>query len=396
MEKNIHHERGQAKNNSTVLLIDADGLSHYTAYLAYGLSKYRKIILCGLSYENYIITGASMENNIEFHNLGERLPQKTSLISKLIVYPLSLFVALLKISITTNFDIVHFQGHIPLFFLLIPLLKWKAKHISWTLHEVKVRPYYNKGIKGKFETWYVRTVTQITLLTKCVDSIIVHGTHLKNLLRSKGVDKKKIYVVPHMDYKYLLKTSNTDVKDEVSFTDYILLFGRIVPYKGIEFLIDAVKLARLHSEYEFNVLIAGKGNISHIIRKLDSSDYQFIYVCNKFIPYHRIPDLFRRAKFLILPYSDASQSGIIPLAYTFSKPVIVSDVGSLSEFVINDKTGFIFKAGDVTQLSNLIVDLVKNPNKCKEMGKNALKLLVQEMSLEKCSETINNIYNNDK
>ena len=45
MEKNVYNESGQAKNNSTVLLIDADGLSHYTAYLAYGLSKHKKIIL---------------------------------------------------------------------------------------------------------------------------------------------------------------------------------------------------------------------------------------------------------------------------------------------------------------------------------------------------------------
>ena len=279
--------------------------------------------------------------------------------------------------------------------MLIPILKWKAKHISWTLHEVKIRPYYNTGIKGKFETWYVRTVTQVTLLTKFVDSIIVHGTHLKNLLNTKGVDNKKIHVVPHMDYRYLLNTNNIDLRDEASFVDYILMFGNIVPYKGIEFFVDAVKLARRQSEYNFNVLIAGKGNISHIIGKLDTHDYNFIYICNKFIPYGRIPDLFRKAKFLILPYSAASQSGIIPLAYTFSKPVIVSDVGSLSEFVVNNKTGFTFSSGDITQLSKLIIDLVQNPNKCEEMGKNAWQMLVQEMSLEKCSETINDIYNNN-
>jgi starch synthase len=83
---------------------------------------------------------------------------------------------------------------------------------------------------------------------------------------------------------------------------------------------------------------------------------------------------------------------VIPLAYTFSKPVIVSDVRSLAEYVEHNKTGFIFESGDSTQLANYMLDLIKNNEKCIEMGNNAHQKLSNEMSLELCCKKINDLY----
>ena len=106
--------------------------------------------------------------------------------------------------------------------------------------------------------------------------------------------------------------------------------------------------------------------------------------------------MFKGAKFLVLPYTDASQSGVISLAYTFSKPVIVSNVGSIPEYVDHGVTGFTFETGDTDQLANYMTKLIEDNNLCNEMGKNAHRKILNEMSLERCCDIINGLYNNYK
>lgn len=379
------------KDSSKVLLIDNNGLSHYTTYLAYGLSRFKEIILYGFSYEDYVLTGAINERNIKFCDVGKKFPKHNLLLLR-IPSQLIFFLRILLVSLfTTNYDIVHIQGHLPLFFLFIPMLKLRSKYVCWTLHDVKPRPSTN-SIFGKIELFYLKAVTQPRLLAKYVDSIIVHGQVLKAELTYTGVDKNKIHILPHFDYQYLLNLVNVKLKKQTLFEDYILIFGRIVPYKGFNILIEAIRIARNLTNNKFNVLISGKGDISYLEGLLNTDDYEYITICHNFVPYSRIPDLFERAKFLVLPYTNASQSGVIPLAYTFSKPVIVSNVGSLPEYVDQGETGYIFELNNSTQLATYIVDLIENEQKCKEMGEKAKLKLLAEMSLEKCCVAVNNIY----
>jgi glycosyltransferase involved in cell wall biosynthesis len=179
-----------------------------------------------------------------------------------------------------------------------------------------------------------------------------------------------------------------------SSKNYLLLFGRIKPYKGIDVLINAAKIVRGKIDDDnFVVLIAGKGDPSYFENLLTKEEYQYIHIYNKFIPNYQISDLFSKARFVVLPYADASQSGVIPLAYTFSKPVIVSNVGSLAEYVEHGKTGFIFEAGNSLQLADYIIELFKDKSKCLEMGKRGYQKMMEEMSLERCCSIINAIYN---
>ena len=87
---------------------------------------------------------------------------------------------------------------------------------------------------------------------------------------------------------------------------------------------------------------------------------------------------------------------MIPLSYTFAKPVIVSNVPSLVEYVDNGKTGLIFEVNDSKQLANCMIDLIENNSKCLEMGQTAYQKMVKEMSLDVCCKRINDIYNNIK
>jgi alpha-maltose-1-phosphate synthase len=382
------------KKTKAILLIDSPGLSHYTSYLAYGLSKYRDIILYGFSSEEYNVTGAATQKRIKFYNIREKLSNESST-SKIILEPLVLFFILFKAFTKSGYDIVHVQGYLPIFFFFIPWLKLTRKKIFWTVHDVNFRTT-NPGVRGKLDFAYTVTISEPSLLAKYADTIIVHGNLLKNQLFAKGTNDKKIHVIPHFDYGYLLNNRqqvNAKLTEQNLHTDYVLFFGRIAPYKGLELLVNASRIVKMKMGHEFILLIAGEGDISLLKNHMSDDDYAYIHILNKRVPNQEIPNLFKGAKFLILPYVDASQSGVIPLAYTFSKPVIVSNVGSLSEYVEHGKTGLIFEPSNTEQLSKYIVDLAKNSELCEQMGINANRKLLNEMSLELCCDKLNHLYN---
>jgi glycosyltransferase involved in cell wall biosynthesis len=89
-------------------------------------------------------------------------------------------------------------------------------------------------------------VTQPTLMRRYVDKILVHALSHKQQLMVKNVQDKKIHVIRQFDYQYLLEFSNNNAitrsDDFILKDNYILFFGNIAPWKGIDTLIEAVKI----------------------------------------------------------------------------------------------------------------------------------------------------------
>lgn len=376
--------------DAKILLIDNQGLSHYTCYLANGLAKYRKVFLVGFSEEEFIATGANKNPGIEFHFFDNSLPMKKSIWNLLIKRPLSIFKYAFNLLIRNKFPIIHIQGHLPLFFLLIPIIKLKRSKLIWTIHDIELRPS-TRGIRGKLEIFYVSMVSQPNLLLKFSDKIIVHGKQLKNELIRKGNSANKIIVIPHFDYIYLINTDQ-DVNCSEN-DDYILFFGNIKPYKGLDVFLKAVDIVEKKIGLsKLKIMIAGMGSLQPYESFLQGKKREHLIIKNEKIQNEDIPCLFRKAIIVVLPYTDASQSGIVPLAYTFSKPVIVSNIKSLQEYVDHGVTGFVFENRNIEQLASYLIDAINNPILMSKMGTNAYKKLVSEMSLDMCCSKINSIY----
>jgi len=394
---------------SNILLIDNFGLSHYTSYLAKGLSTYRKVIFYGMSRNDFLITSGNEAKNIEFHSLGEKLPKSSSLPSIFFKSILLFFILLIELN-KRKYDIVHLQGYLPMFFLLIPMLKLKRKLILLTIHDVDLMPS-SEGIRGKLDGLYTRLIIQPALLNKYSNAVIIHAQSLKLKLVTKKVDQNKIHVIPHFDYNYLLKMDSINGQSSLNPhydypisndlpQDYALFFGHVLPWKGIDVLMEAVKLVSNQMGEKFNLVIAGThyyGYKSYFNSLFKESKNDHVFIINKYIHGFEIPQIVKNSSFLVLPYSKDFQhsvSGVIPLAYTFSKPVIVSNLDALAEYVENGRTGLIIEPGNSVQLANCIMELTKNKDLCKRMGIKANQKLMKEMSLEICSKEINAIYNN--
>lgn len=147
-------------------------------------------------------------------------------------------------------------------------------------------------------------------------------------------------------YKFDEEQDDADSKSSFGFGEnskVLLFFGYVRKYKGLDLLIDA--LAELvKADDSYRLLAAGEFYddekfYSDRVKSLGLGKH--VKLLNRFIPNEEVYKYFAPSDLVVLPYRSATQSGILNLAYGFLKPVLVTDVGGLSEFVDNGKTGYI-------------------------------------------------------
>ncbi|MCL6582308.1 MAG: glycosyltransferase family 4 protein [bacterium] len=169
----------------------------------------------------------------------------------------------------------------------------------------------------------------------------------------------------------------------------ILFFGRIRSYKGIEYLIGALgRLFQVGFHDRIQLIIAGEGRLY--------CDYSAIrdrvVLINRYIENSEIGPIFTASDFVVLPYTAATQTGIVSLAYFYAKPVIGTRVGGIPELIVDGKTGFLIRAKDIHALEEKIRYLVENPQKVKEMGKAAKEYYHAHYSFESLGRELSKIY----
>jgi glycosyltransferase involved in cell wall biosynthesis len=266
-------------------------------------------------------------------------------------------------------DILHIQsnGH-KLFYWVFFLKPWKTKLVN-TIHD----PVKHLGDELSLAIDDARVIFWSRIFT---DKFIVHGTCLKDLLAmSYHVNKSRISVIPHGHFEIYKKFQKYTVNED---QNTILFFGRIWKYKGLDVLIDAANLL-IKENPKLKFIIAGFGeDIKYYQQKVKFNEN--ITFVNRRIPNEEVGPLFEKAMMVVLPYREATQSGVIPIAYAYSKPVVVTHVGSLPEVVIHYHTGMLVEPNSVESLANGIGSLIKDPAIRKKMGENAYRYAKNELS----------------
>jgi glycosyltransferase involved in cell wall biosynthesis len=139
----------------------------------------------------------------------------------------------------------------------------------------------------------------------------------------------------------------------------LLFLGRIVPYKGLEYLVSAFRQLRAADE-RYRLVIAGRVDRSEGYWKTVLEDMQpevlseAILLRDGFIPDSEIEVYCKAADALVLPYRHIYQSGVLFMAHSFGLPVLASEVGSFREEIIEGRTGFIFKPEDPEDLKRVV------------------------------------------
>jgi glycosyltransferase involved in cell wall biosynthesis len=97
----------------------------------------------------------------------------------------------------------------------------------------------------------------------------------------------------------------------------------------------------------------------------------------RYIPDSEVADYYAAADLVILPYKKIYQSGVLIMAMSYSKPVVVSDIEGMTELISDGINGYVFKAGDAEALANKLTAALSAPEESRLIGRRAW-LYVQE------------------
>ena len=217
----------------------------------------------------------------------------------------------------------------------------KNKHTKIVCIADNIVPHEPKPVDKIFTTYFV----------KPVDAFITMSEKVMTDLKRFAPDRPTQLVAHPLYDNFGEKVSkqiarnflNIDISERV-----ILFFGFIRKYKGLDILLDAMKIIQsnkqLSQQQKPKLLIAGEyyGNqklYEDQIEKLGLKEELILHT--NFIPDSEVKYYLCAADVVIQPYRNATQSGVTPLAYHFEKPMIVTNVGGLPELVPDKKVGLI-------------------------------------------------------
>jgi glycosyltransferase involved in cell wall biosynthesis len=174
-----------------------------------------------------------------------------------------------------------------------------------------------------------------------IRKVIVHSRSIRDQL--PPFLRGRAHVLPHVNYRLWGKDLATP-RGTGPFR--VLFFGRVLPYKGLEYLLQAFQQL---DPNRFELVVAGEGDVSGYA--LDRPNVRTI---NRFITDQEMPALFLEAHAVVLPYVAASQSGVAYMAFAFGRPVIATRVGALAEVIADGDTGYLVEPCDGAALASAL------------------------------------------
>lgn len=261
----------------------------------------------------------------------------------------------------------------PLTMVINRLFKMKKRII--TLHD----PIPHKGV-------HKCLIYLCTKAAKQADDLIVLSKRFTKYTSDYyGISIDHVHVIPlgiFDNYKAIYKKENKHIydKDKINF----LFFGRIEPYKGLEILAEAYQ--KLSNEFEnVSLTIVGNG---------DFSPYENVYyglknitIINRWIRDEEVYGFFEDSEVItVVPYTEATQSGVIPVAMTCESYVICSNAGGLAEQVEDGVTGCLIKP-DNSEALYLAMKHVVEKGINQSVIKNAKKY-ISDFSWDKLAQLI--------
>ena len=186
----------------------------------------------------------------------------------------------------------------------------------------------------------------IKRLINKVDGFLVQSSIVENELKSlvgSPIYSKNFHPIYDNYPKGIDMLEARNILD-ISESKVVLFFGLVRKYKGLDILIKSMDRV-FEKDSDIKLIIAGEcyGDKDKYLNLINNSKFKSnICWVEKFISDSEVPIFFSASDVVVLPYRTASQSGVIPLAYNYNKPVITSNLVSLTEVIEEGRTGHTF------------------------------------------------------
>lgn len=174
-------------------------------------------------------------------------------------------------------------------------------------------------------------------------------------------------VTPHPTYGMFCKQgmSMQKAREQLQIDQgqrVLLFFGFVRKYKGLQYLLEAMKLLK-ERDFKVQLWVVGdfgedKDEYVEQIRRFEIGDQ--VQMVEGYVPDDEVEKYFAASDLVVLPYLSATQSGIVQIAFGFEKPVLVTEVGGLPDVVTNGKTGYVVEPRSAEMIAEAIMDYYIN------------------------------------
>lgn len=261
------------------------------------------------------------------------------------------------------------------------LIRFRNKNLKYIIHDPVAHTGEERGRVALTAKYYFPYINQF--ITYSQFSAGLFEKHYPKFKDKLLTFKMPVYTSLNL-HKKVNSVSNNRKK--------VVFFGRISPYKGTELFYNVA--AELSAQYpETDFVIAGKTIENYHPDFLNHNPHQNIIIKNKFIDLDELFDLMNDADFCVLPYLDATQSGVVMTAYAFNLPVLVSDCPGLLEYCFDSKN-YSFVNGDFNDLKLKMKTLLDNAELLEANRKQIINYTKQNVSKKNAELVVGNMEKN--
>ena len=218
-------------------------------------------------------------------------------------------------------------------------------------------------------------------------SIVANSEATKKtlLLNAPWLDPDKIKVIYNgIDPELFDSKSTKSIKGSLGIEEESILIGfigRLNVQKGIKYLIDAFKLVTDDFK-NVHLIIAGTGDLENTI-KTAAKNYELTDKIHLLGFRKDVQNIINGIDMLVLPSLWEGFGIVLIEAMAAGKPCIASNISSMPEIVVHNKTGYVIPPKDTENLAKAIINLIQNPSLAKKMGGEGRKLTQKKFSLQK-------------
>ena len=325
------------------------GISHYTTLLFRYLRKQHQTTFLAFSrqYPQWLFPGETDRDPSEYPMSEDGAIYLLDSMS-----PLSWLKVAQKIrSVNPQLVIFPWWTHfwtLPFYCIIFLVQKWTSAKILFVCHNVK-----------EHESNFIKQACA-KLILNMGDFHLVHSkeerSNLKNL-----VPETHVIEGFHPTYENLLgrRYSKEEARKKLKVDGkLILFFGFLRPYKGLDYLLDAMPSILEKLGPDFFLMVVGecwKDEQKYRKKAKELGIVKHLLRVNKYIPNEQINLYFSATDLVIIPYVSATGSGILQIAFGCGKPVVATRVGGLSDDVVDGETGYLVPPADSEGLAKAII-----------------------------------------
>lgn len=276
----------------------------------------------------------------------------------------SVYANLGRYAARTDAQIFHILWHnkFKLFDRIVVTSYYKllGKKLLFTVHNVDIDERDGKsGLTGR---------ASLKFMYGLMDHIFVHTDKMKTQLQATfDVPSDKITVHPFGMNTVPPDSSLTRAEARLRLgvgphEKVALFFGNVAPYKGLEYLIQALDILQADGLGDVKLIIAGRVKNRQASSYCDSITkmvaerglHDRVRMETRFIPDEEIEVFMKASDVCVLPYVYVYQSGVLILAYRYGLPTVATDAGSMSEDIVEGRTGFVCRSADAADLARAL------------------------------------------